>query len=95
MDTKQVITSRQNPLIKSICALSEKKRRSESGLFRFDGVKLLGEALGSTIAIRYVVCREGASEQIGSLVRSASLASAALSSGRGSSESSSIIISKK
>ncbi len=64
MDEKQVITSRQNPLIKSICALSEKKRRTESGLFRIDGIKLLEEAVSSGIGIRYVVLREDCGEDI-------------------------------
>ena len=69
MDEKQVITSRQNPLIKSICALSEKKRRVESGLFRIDGIKLLGEAISSGIRIKYVVLREDAREDIYELAR--------------------------
>ncbi len=58
MDAKTIITSRQNPLVKSICALSEKKRRVESGLFRIDGKKLLEEAISSGIEIKYVVLRE-------------------------------------
>jgi TrmH family RNA methyltransferase len=71
MDIKQVITSRQNPLIKSICALSEKKRRIESGLFRFDGVKLLYEAISSSVRIKYIVYRENSDEQIDALVQRA------------------------
>ncbi len=54
----QVITSRQNPIVKSICALSEKKRRTESGLFRMDGVKLLEEAIASGVRIKYVVLKD-------------------------------------
>ena len=54
---KEVISSRQNPLVKFVCGLADKKNRRESGLFRFDGVKLLGEALSSDVKIKYVVCR--------------------------------------
>ncbi len=56
---KQVISSRQNPLVKLICGLADKKKRAQSGLFRFDGIKLLSEALSSGIQIEYVICREG------------------------------------
>lgn len=41
------ITSRSNPLISDVCALKEKKGRDESGLFFFEGRKLLEEALRS------------------------------------------------
>ena len=54
---REVITSRQNPLVKFVCGLAEKKNRRESGFFRFDGIKLLGEALSSDVKIKYVVCR--------------------------------------
>ncbi|MBE6536197.1 MAG: RNA methyltransferase [Ruminococcaceae bacterium] len=54
---KEVISSRQNPLVKFVCGLAEKKNRRESGLFRFDGIKLLGEALSSDVKIKYVVCK--------------------------------------
>ncbi|MBE6577304.1 MAG: RNA methyltransferase [Ruminococcaceae bacterium] len=64
MDKKQIITSRQNPLVKSICALSDKKRRAESGLFRIDGKKLLEEAISSGISIKYVVLREGCDDSV-------------------------------
>ncbi len=54
---KEVISSRQNPLVKFVCGLAEKKNRRESGLFRFDGIKLLGEAHSSDVKIKYVVCK--------------------------------------
>ena len=54
---RQIITSRQNPLVKLVCGLAQKKRRADEGLFRFDGIKLLGEALSSDISIKYVICR--------------------------------------
>ena len=71
MDEKQVITSRQNPLIKSICALSEKKRRTESGLFKIDGIKLLEEAYSAGVRIKHVVLREDREERVYELARRA------------------------
>ena len=68
---RQIITSRQNPLIKYVCGLAEKKIRNKEGLFRFDGIKLLSEVLDSKAEIRYVVYREPASEGVSALVRQA------------------------
>ena len=42
----EIITSRQNPQIKAVCALEDKKERRRSGLFRFDGIKLFLDSLG-------------------------------------------------
>ena len=71
--TKPVITSRQNPLIKFVCGLAEKKIRNKERLFRFDGIKLLYEALDSDVEIRYVIYRHPASESVFSLVEEALL----------------------
>ncbi len=57
---RELLRSRQNPTVKQICALSDKKYRRETGLFRFDGVKLFGEALSNHLNIRMVVVREDA-----------------------------------
>lgn len=57
---RELLRSRQNPTVKQICALSDKKHRRESGLFRFDGVKLLSEALTERLDVRLVVVREDA-----------------------------------
>lgn len=54
---KDLITSRQNPQIRAACALSEKKKRRETGCFRFDGVKLLREALLCHVEIVSVFVR--------------------------------------
>ena len=59
----EMITSRQNPLVKLICGLAEKKKRVASGLFRFDGIKLLGELLETDGAPEYVVLREDADQR--------------------------------
>ena len=63
-----VITSRQNPLVKFVCGLAEKKLRSKEGLFRFDGIKLLDEALSSDMRIKYIVCREPLTQRVEELI---------------------------
>ena len=69
---REIITSRQNPTVKRICALLDKKSRKREGLFRFDGIKLLGEAAAKGVKIELVAVSESASEgvcaQINSLV---------------------------
>lgn len=57
---KEVITSRQNPTVKRICSLADKKGRRAEGLFRFDGIKLFDEAILAGLSIRSVVFRESA-----------------------------------
>ncbi len=68
---KQFISSRQNPLVKTVCGLADKKRRTESGLFRFDGIKLLREALLSSVEIKYVIYREGMDAVLEQLLKDA------------------------
>ena len=59
---REVITSRQNPRVKEISALGEKKYRKATGCFRLDGKKLFLEALASDAEIVEVWLSEGASE---------------------------------
>ena len=54
---KDIIASRQNPTVKRICGLTEKKNRRAEGLFRFDGIKLLREAAEAGLSIAYAVVR--------------------------------------
>ena len=63
-DFGQLITSRQNPTVKRICALSEKKKRYAEGLFRFDGIKLFGEALDRGLEIEYAIISEAANDAV-------------------------------
>ena len=65
---KEMITSRQNPRIKNLCGLAEKKKRRQSETFRFDGVKLLREALLCGLHPREVFVRQPASEEIEELI---------------------------
>ncbi len=57
-----VISSRSNPLIVRIGKLEDKKHRENERLFRFDGVKLLIEALEFGVDIEYIIVREDAYE---------------------------------
>lgn len=54
----ELITSRQNPLVKTVAALTEKKKRKESGSFRLDGKKLLEEAVTCGIELSSILLRE-------------------------------------
>ena len=51
---REIITSRQNPTVKRICSLLEKKSRRREGLFRFDGIKLLCEAAKKGLDIELI-----------------------------------------
>lgn len=68
---KEVITSKQNPTVKRISALSDKKGRREEGLFRFDGIKLFDEAVACGLNIKYVVLCDKADPNILSFVEKA------------------------
>ena len=59
---KEVIVSRQNPLVKTVCSLLEKKHRKAEGLFRFDGAKLFYEACLCGLCIEYVIISENANQ---------------------------------
>ncbi|MCL1792697.1 MAG: RNA methyltransferase [Oscillospiraceae bacterium] len=54
------ISSRSNAFIADLCRLKQKKHRDETGLFYFEGTKLLEEALNSKYRekIRYIVAKE-------------------------------------
>ena len=60
---KPVVTSRQNRFVAQLCALEDKKARENTHLFRFDGVKLLCEAVRHGVEIAYAaVCEKQADE---------------------------------
>ncbi len=75
---REVITSRQNPTVKRICALLDKKARKKERLFRFDGIKLLGEAVKKGIEIELIAVSDAVSEgiwlQISSLIECGAIA---------------------
>ena len=53
------IQSRQNKVVKQVCALLEKKERRSAELFRFDGIKLLCEAAEKGLSIENVIISSG------------------------------------
>ena len=65
------VTSRQNPIVKNVCALADKKNRTKSGLFRFDGAKLLSEALDARLELEYIIFREDMREKAAPMIESA------------------------
>ena len=67
---RDLLTSRQNPTVKQICALSDKKFRRKERLFRFDGIKLLREALAADLTIRYIVAREDMLDELDAILAS-------------------------
>lgn len=58
------ITSRQNPYVSYVCKLSEKKHRENEKKFRFDGVKLLGEAVRCGVELESVLLTREAFEKV-------------------------------
>jgi len=73
--SREIITSRQNPTVKLICSLLRKKEREETGLFRFDGIKLALEAKEKGIDVRYVIVN---SDKLGEIEKRFSEAGLAL-----------------
>lgn len=61
---KDLITSRQNPLITRMAKLSDKKHRDSEGLFRIDGIKLYSEAVKSGVVMEYTFIAESKREKI-------------------------------
>ena len=51
----QVITSKENALVKHICKLKEKKYRNQYCEFVIEGVKLLKEALDENVNIKNII----------------------------------------
>ena len=66
--SSEIITSRQNPTVKRLCALLEKKARRREGAFRFDGIKLLLEAAKKQVDIELIAVSEAASEGVRSQI---------------------------
>ncbi len=55
-----VYSSKQNPLIKEIASLKDKKHRNNLGLYIAEGVKMVNEAIENGLPIKYVVATESA-----------------------------------
>ena len=64
MRALELITSRQNSLLVETHKLSDRKHRTRSGLFRFDGVKLTSEALSRQVRLYAVLLRQSNAEAV-------------------------------
>jgi TrmH family RNA methyltransferase len=71
MNSYRTVTSRQNPFVKELCALSDKKKRYKTQSFRFDGVKLFEEAVKNGTSLLNIVLREDTAESLASLCETA------------------------
>ena len=65
---KEIITSRQNPQVRLVCSLADKKKRRQEELFRFDGIKLFIEAMACRTQIEAVFVREPMNVSVRELV---------------------------
>ena len=61
---QEIITSKQNPLVMLTASLADRKHRKKEGLFRFDGKKLLLEALDASLPLHAVLLRESAADTV-------------------------------
>ena len=64
IENGEVIRSRQNRAVVELAKLNDRKSRRESERFRFDGLKLFGEAIKNGLAIETVFLRESNAAQI-------------------------------
>ncbi len=56
---EEIIRSRQNKNIVELCKLTDRKAREASKCFRFDGIKLLDEAIKNGVPVKAVFLRQG------------------------------------
>ena len=59
----EIITSRKNAAVLAAAALADKKQRDKTGLFAFEGIKLLEDALRSRAEVERVFATERACER--------------------------------
>ncbi len=64
----EIIQSRQNRLVVDTAKLKDKKYRDETGLFIFDGIKLLSEALASGVELTNVFVTERMHDTVKTLI---------------------------
>ena len=60
----EIITSRNNQLVKWAASLSEKKNRKDSGYFMAEGVKLTKEAFEAGLPVEYCIVSENKKDSI-------------------------------
>lgn len=60
----EIITSSQNKYVSLARSLSDRKQRQKSLLYRFDGIKLLGEAMHRDVPIDFIIVKESAYDTV-------------------------------
>jgi len=60
----EIITSSQNKYVSLTRALSDRKQRQKSSLYRFDGVKLMCEAIVKGVGIDFLMLKESAYDAV-------------------------------
>ena len=61
--SSECITSRQNPLVKWVCSLQDKKGREAASSFMAEGLKLTLEAAASRLEVTHIFLMESRAEQ--------------------------------
>lgn len=64
MPEREIIRSRQNRNVVELCKLTDRKERERSRTFRFDGIKLLQEAIRNRLELQTIFLRESDGERI-------------------------------
>lgn len=59
---REIIRSRQNRTVVELCKLTDRKARDKTRTFRFDGIKLFGEAVKNGLEIETVFLRASGAE---------------------------------
>ena len=62
--TGEIIRSRQNKNVVELCKLTDRKAREAAKMFRFDGIKLLKEAIKNNLEIHAVFLASSAQERV-------------------------------
>ena len=65
---QEIITSRQNSLVQLAASLADRKHREREGMFRFDGKKLLIEALEKALPLRAILYRASSAQALQSAI---------------------------
>ena len=60
----EIVRSRQNRAVVELCKLTDRKAREASRSFRFDGIKLLGEAIRNGVVPERIFFRESDAERL-------------------------------
>lgn len=60
----EVIVSRQNRRVVELCKLDDRKARQAQKCFRFDGIKLLCEAVKREVPLKCIFVRQGSAERV-------------------------------